>query len=518
MDRRRFIKNATSFVTLPLLLNGHAISVLGSNAFNPANTNERALVLIQLDGGNDGLNTLIPLDMYENLVKVRPEVVIPENKILPLTDKQGLHPSFSEIKMLYEQEKLMFLQNVGYPQANLSHFRSKEIVLSASGSQDVVSSGWFGRYLETLHPEYPEGYPDTVNPDPLAITIGSNTSPTCQGDINNLGIVLNNLNTSYESQSDNQVFPDTPFGHELEYITEVMLKTEKYLEVVSETANKSETLSELWPEANQNKLADKLQVVARLITGGLQTPVFIVNLGGFDTHANQVVAGSKDTGKHADLLKLVSEACLAFQNELEIHDKEDKVISLVYSEFGRRIASNKSDGTDHGAAYPMMLFGSQVNPVVFGNNPDIPEEVSPKTNLPMDIDFRSVYASILLHWFEVDKSVINNILFNEFEILPLLKSVVGTADIDASTDELQLLPVYPNPVSRSCQIQYTTAGGQICLQLYSLDGKKISVLLNQSVEKGKHSVVFSRRNIPSGHYLLVLQNNKHSVTQAIAIQ
>lgn len=516
MDRRNFIKNAASFVTLPLLLNGQAISVLGANGFNPANTNGKALVLIQLDGGNDGLNTLIPLDMYDNMAKVRPEVLIPENKILSLTDKQGLHPSLSQVKELFEQEKLMFLQNVGYPQANLSHFRSKEIVLSASSSQDVISSGWFGRYLELLHPDYPEGYPDAIYSDPLAITIGNNSSPTCQGNMNNLGIVLKNLNTSYESQSGEQEFPDTPFGHELGYITEVMIKTEKYLEIVSETAEKSETLSQLWPESN--KLADQLQVVARLIAGGSQTPIFIVNLGGFDTHANQVVAGATETGKHADLLKLVSEACMAFQDELEIHGKEENVISLVYSEFGRRIASNKSDGTDHGAAYPMMLFGSKVNPVVFGENPVIPEEVHPKTNIPMGIDFRSVYASILYHWFEVEPSEISNILFNEFEILPLLKSVVGRNDYSIENRELQLLPVYPNPISSSGQIQFISEGGQVSLDLYSLDGKKVKILVNQKVSKGKHSMSFSREGIPNGHYLMVLQSQRHKATQAISIQ
>jgi len=146
MDRRKFIKNSASFVTLPLLLNGQAIQVLGANSsFSLEQTNGRALVLIQLDGGNDGLNTLIPLDMYDNLVKVRPEVVLQEDKILPLTDLQGVHPSMTGIKELYEEEKMMFIQNVGYPQPNLSHFRSKEILLSASDSKTNVESGWFGR-------------------------------------------------------------------------------------------------------------------------------------------------------------------------------------------------------------------------------------------------------------------------------------------------------------------------------------------------------------------------------------
>ena len=128
MDRRKFIKNTASFVTLPILINGQAIHALGAEGIsNPELTNGKKLILIQLDGGNDGLNTLVPLDMYRNLVNVRPHVVLPENKIIQITAKQGLHPNMSRIKDMFNEDKLMFIQNVGYPQPNLSHFRSKEI-------------------------------------------------------------------------------------------------------------------------------------------------------------------------------------------------------------------------------------------------------------------------------------------------------------------------------------------------------------------------------------------------------
>lgn len=519
MDRRKFIKNAASFVTLPLLLNGQAIQVLGANSgISLEQTKGRALVLIQLDGGNDGLNTLIPLNMYDNLVKVRPDVVLPENKILSLTDLQGVHPSMTGIKELYEEEKMMFIQNVGYPQPNLSHFRSKEILLSASDSKTNIESGWFGRYLELLHPEYPEGYPDNMNPHPLAISIGNSSSPTCQGDINNLGIVLKNLNTSYESQSGNTTYPDTPYGYELEYITKVMLSTEKYLEVVAEVTEFSESSSPLWPEANENKLADKLKIVAQLIAGGLSTPIYIVNLGGFDTHASQVEAGATHTGKHAELLQYVSEASSAFQDELKRHDKEDDVLSLIYSEFGRRVGSNKSDGTDHGAAFPMMLFGSRVNPMVFGENPVIPEEVEPKTNVPMAIDFRSVYASILHHWFEVDDSEIKNILFEEFEILPILKSTLDIPDTSGQSEALKIQPVYPNPIKDSAQIQFSTQGGHVSMKLYSLSGQVVRILLNKKVIEGNQQLTFSRNGLANGQYLLVLQNGTDKDSQIISLQ
>lgn len=315
-----------------------------------------------------------------------------------------------------------------------------------------------------------------------------------------------------------RITDDNPYGYELEYITQVMLSTEKYLEVVSEHTDLSEILSPLWPSTNENKLADKLKIIARLIAGGLNTPIYIVNLGGFDTHASQVDSGATHTAKHADLLKYVSEASRAFQDELKLQHKEDDVLSLIYSKFGRRVASNKSDGTDHGTAFPMMLFGSQVNPLVFGSNPIIPEEVEKKTNVEMDIDFRSVYASILHHWFNVSANEINSILFDEFVILPILKSTVDIDNEFTNPSGLTLMPIYPNPVKNSAKIQFTSNGGRISLMLYSIQGQAIKVLFDKNITKGSHSVPFSSSGVTPGNYLVVLQNSSDRVSRKISIQ
>jgi uncharacterized protein (DUF1501 family) len=372
--------------------------------------------------------------------------------------------------------------------------------------------------LELLHPEYPTAYPNSTNPHPLALSIGGTSSPTCQGKMNNLGIVLKNLNTSYESQSNNEDFPDTPYGYELKYIAQVMQSTEKYLEVVTEIANNSEIVSPLWPEENTNSLAEKLKIVARLIAGGLNTPIYIVNLGGFDTHANQVVAGETHTGKHADLLRYVSDATLAFQDELKRHSKEDNVLTLIYSEFGRRVGSNKSDGTDHGAAFPMMLQGNQVNPTVWGQNPVIPEEVEKKTNVEMEVDFRSVYASILYHWFKVDISEINHILFEEFEILPILKTTVDVNDTAYTKDELEFEGIFPNPIRNAAKIKISSQAGRASLRMYSLSGKLVQVIFDKKMESGKHTISFNRNGMPAGQYLLLLENGNSKVSQMISIQ
>ncbi|MCF6185711.1 MAG: DUF1501 domain-containing protein, partial [Bacteroidales bacterium] len=248
------------------------------------------------------------------------------------------------------------------------------------------------------------------------------------------------------------------------------------------------------------------------------TPIYVVNHGGFDTHANQVTEGETELGKHADLMRYVSEAVYAFQDELKQHQKEDDVISLVYSEFGRRIASNKSFGTDHGEAYPMMLFGSRVNPIVFGENPTIPASVEKKTNVPFKIDFRSVYASVLNLWFGVNKTEINNLLLGEFEILPILKNAVSVDDNINKPNQLKIMSVFPNPVINSAEIQFVTNGGQISLRLFSLAGKEIRNLRDGNLPGGIQSIPFTKKGLNSGQYLLVLQNGAERVSQKIIIQ
>ena len=508
MDRRNFIRNTASFISLPLLINGQTLQVFGAGSyFNPEITDGRILVLIQLDGGNDGLNMLIPIDKYDNLAKLRPEVLLPENKIAGITEKQGLHPAMTEIQSLYGDEKIMFIQNVGYPQPNLSHFRSKEIINSASDSKTVVSSGWLGRYIETLHPGFPADYPNTQNPHPLAITIGSTSLPTCQGEVNNMAMVLQNLQTKYDAGNNETTFPDTPYGYELAYIAGVMESTEKYLTVITETASLSESKSTFWPASGSNSLADKLKIVARLISGGLTTPVYMLNMGGYDTHSGQVTEGQTELGEHANLLKKLSVAVNAFTDELKIQQKEELVIGMVFSEFGRRIKSNSSFGTDHGEAFPIMLFGNPVNPVVLGENPDILPIMDKDANVKMKTDFRSVYASVLYHWFKLGQDEIRTILFDDFEILPILKSSVANNPEIRKKTTPEITSVYPNPIDENAEIKFFCNGGPVQIKLINTHGRQSQILFSQNIVQGSHSFTFNRKNLPAGIYFIVIREN-----------
>jgi len=525
MKRRRFIQLSTSFSALPLALSGHNLYALGRNLFLESLTSlhpDRVLVLVQLNGGNDGLNTLIPLDQYPNLSKARSNILIPENKVLSLEGDLGLHPSMEKLRQLYNQEKILFIQNVGYPDPNFSHFRSKDIITSASDSDVVVHTGWMGRMLQDLHPEYPSGYPNATYPHPLALTIGSTNSPTCQGEVSNLGTVIQNLNTDYQSGGSGSEYPDTPFGNEMEFIAEVMRQTELYLGVIGDAASKATNLSEYWPERGENKLADQLKIVANLIAGGLKTQVYVVNLGGFDTHSAQVIGGATETGNHADLLDKLSQGLHAFQDDLSLLGLEDRVLGFVFSEFGRRIKSNASRGTDHGAAWPAILFGSRVNPAVLGDNPLIPDTVEKKDNLPYQYDFRSVYGSIFKSWFETDEASIRDVLYEDFESLDILKWATSDGEGRSGTDPdphhgLQISSLYPNPATDHLRTDFISAGDPIVLSIFSTEGRKIRTISGQHPPAGRNSLGIDTSDLATGNYYLILVSGQQRHSRIFSI-
>ncbi|MEL6654758.1 MAG: DUF1501 domain-containing protein, partial [Bacteroidota bacterium] len=229
-------------------------------------------------------------------------------------------------------------------------------------------------------------------PDPLAITIGSVVSTTCQGVTTNLGMAIKDPSAFQQLLNGGTgPAPSTPYGDELTFIRQTMNATNEYLTVIQGADSNGNNLSPLY-DTNPSRLAEQLKIVARLISGGLQTKIYIVSMGGYDTHANQVDPTNTVMGTHADLLGELSSAVEAFQDDLQQLGISERVLSMTFSEFGRRIKSNDSDGTDHGAAAPLMLIGDKVNPQILGANPTIPAVVDPKDSLPMLYDFRSVYG------------------------------------------------------------------------------------------------------------------------------
>ncbi|GAB4332639.1 MAG: hypothetical protein OHK0038_08420 [Flammeovirgaceae bacterium] len=478
---------------------------------------DRILVLIQLNGGNDGLNTIIPIDQYANLSKARKNILIPENKVIKISDTLAFHPSMAAMKYyLFDEQKMCIVQDVGYPDPNYSHFRSTEIWESSSSSSQFVHSGWVGRYLSKKHPDYPDGYPNADNPDPLSITLGAVVSPTCQGLTVNMGMALLNLEYFHQLLSEGaDQAPDSPFGHELTFLRRTIQQSNAYTNSIKEAAAKAKNLSNKYPE--DNYLADQLKVVAHLIAGGLKTKIYVVNIGGFDTHSDQTDKSDPTKGVHAQLLKMLSEAVFAFQDDLRLMGLEDKVLSMTYSEFGRRVASNDSRGTDHGAAAPLMLFGTSVNPIVLGNNPKIPDKVTVEDNVYMQYDFRSVYASVLNYWLGVPSAAIKDLLFEDFEILPILNERITPIQEDWANSEMQLYQNFPNPVSSATKIKFRAKAGHTLLKVMDMYGREVSVLMDSTISAGEHEVVFHAQGLAAGIYTYVLQQGRGKLSKQMFV-
>lgn len=394
LSRRSFITRATGAITLPLVLNGlplHAFDgPLVNDLFNANVETDRALVLIQLNGGNDGLNTVITLDTYGTYQKLRSNVAITTEKVLKLRDESGLHPAMTGVHRLWPEQKVGLVQGVTYPNPNQSHFRSNDIIwMSGSSSNVNEPTGWVGRYLNTQYPTYPEGYPNAAMPDPIAIQMSAVVGLALTGlQHQSMGIAL----------QDPEAFSRLVSGSDEP-------GTEQFSTVIKAAADKAKNIAE-YP--TNNRLADQLKIVARLIVGGLKTRVYVVQLGGFDTHAAQVDAENTTIGAHALLLQLVSDAVSAFQSDIEQLGVGGRVVSMTFSEFGRRAASNQSYGTDHGTAAPLFFFGVPVEHGIIGTNPDL--ENLDNGNLPMQHDFRQIYASVLQQWFGADPNVIRTVL------------------------------------------------------------------------------------------------------------
>lgn len=523
MKRRDFLK-LTQTASLAYMINGTPVGAFARNPLlellaKQTAANGRIMVMIQLNGGNDGLNTVIPLDKYSQLSAARSNILIPQNSVLTLnnTNATGLHPAMTGVRDLYNNGFVNIVQGVGYPDPNFSHFRATDIWMSGSGANQYLNTGWLARYLDEEYPGFPVGYPNANMPDPLAIQIGAGVSSLFQGNNANLGMSITNFNSFYNIINGTvDPAPNTPAGHELTFIRYVKQQTEIYTKVIQAAAGKAQTLSSMWP-TNSTRLANELQIVARLIAGGLKTPLYIVNASGFDTHAQQTDSTDTTIGTHANLLTEVSEAVSAFFDEAKLHKFEDSVAAMTFSEFGRRIASNASGGTDHGTTQPIMVFSKHVNPGIIGSSPQLPAQPKVSDNLGMQADYRTVYAAVLADWFQIDTLTMNNILNGSYKIQPVFKKVNNVDETKVSGSNDILDQNYPNPFSRTTTITFGSDGGLVTIQMFDVSGRLIKTVLQQNMDKGKHQITINRGDLPPGQYFYRLTNNKNQSTKKLTV-
>lgn len=522
MKRRSFVKAVTPAIVLPSFINGFGIKAFAANQklqqiTNAQTETDHVLVLIQLNGGNDGLNTVIPLDQYDKLSNVRSNILIPENTVLNLNGNSttGLHPSLSGLQSIYNNDNLKIIQSVGYPSPSFSHFRATDIWASASSANQFLTTGWLGRYFETEFEDFPNGYPNTAMPDPLAIQIGYGLPLAFQGINGNTSMEISSEDIFTDWFGGTDTAPNSYAGKELSYIRSIMEQTDAYADQIKNAYN-TITLQASYP--NNNELAAKLKLVARLIAGGLKTRVYLVSISGFDTHSEQVNNGDTTQGKHANLLSDLSNAIKAFTDDLEFLNLQNRVCGMTFSEFGRRIISNGSLGTDHGAAAPLFIFGKKVKGGILGNNPNIPANVTDEDNIPMQYDFRDIYASILKEWFCADKTVVDNILLNDFEVLDIFNNSCDSTNANNLLTNKQIqLKIAPNPISNACTITFTTLGGNTLIHLFDALGQQINVLTNTNYTAGTYTILFKTNNLTPGNYYFRLQNGKHQIVEPVVI-
>ncbi len=538
MNRRDFFKITTPLAASPFLLNGVPLKAFDTSHLlqnvNCDGIEDRVIVLIELNGGNDGFNTLVQMDQYDIYANLRPSLRIPENAVIPLDttlavpDQVGLHPAMTNFKSLYDEGKVNIVRAVSYDTPTLSHFKGMHIwAMGGDGTPENSSyqTGWMGRYLESVYPDI-ENIPQNLLPDPLGIQVGFGVPSTGFLTSTDYPISVNmsgqNPSNYYTLVSEVGGAPPTnipmsDYGQELAYLTEIERSTNRYSVRITDVFDQGANTVE-YP---QNNLANQLKTVARLLSGGSKTKVFMVRFGGFDTHHAQVVSGDATVGAHANLLAQLSDSVKAFMDDLTGLGLDDKVLAVTVSEFGRRAYQNGSLGTDHGSLAPMFVFGTGVEPGMVGTNPDLNNLDSNGLVANPQHDYRQVLTTILQDWLGSADEVVEDTFWGDFlsQKLPIINEnhlvepscyisdltpagMITTFDNDNNIEEENNADVklFPNPAKDFFYIEMTADKMSLgTLYLFNSLGQPVKTL-ELDIESGRNKIPINIRNIAAGIY------------------
>ncbi len=412
IGRRQFLRRAAGLTaltaTVPGFLHKTGRALGGEPARDvlpiPGLKNNRVLVVVQLAGGNDGLNTVIPHgdDQY---YKARPKLAVDRAKVAKIDDHLGLHPELVELKGLFDEGDLAVIQGVGYPNPDRSHFRSTEIWETASPPEAAWTSGWLGRYFDNEC----AGVKSSV----LGLQLGERPAQSFSCERPRAVTLANPAILDWPAPE--------PVARGLDQVNQVSPTGIDAFDFVQRTANETLRLSRSIREAVRDtkgagdygpfEFSQSLKLVAQMIAAEIPTRVFYVSLGGFDTHAAQA-------NRHAALLQELSQGLAAFHADLKARGHLDRTLVMTFSEFGRRVAENKSSGTDHGTANVMFLLGGGIRPGLHGARPDL-SALDESGDLVHRVDFRSIYAAVLGNWFGADA---DRVLDGRFEPFPVLEA------------------------------------------------------------------------------------------------
>tara|TARA_R110002050_G_scaffold104052_4_gene213224 strand:- start:14883 stop:16511 length:1629 start_codon:yes stop_codon:yes gene_type:complete len=542
MKRRNFIKLSASASVIgltPFQLQAALKSFMPY--LECPDISNRKLVLINLAGGNDGLNTIIPLNQYDIYSNLRPTIKVPisgANKYIKLDstlpdDQQiGLNPALTGFKSLYDKSWLRIMQSVGYPSQNKSHFKSTDLYLTGNDGNSLLNgedTGWMGRFMELFYSDL------IIETYPLAVEIGSNKTSLgfhaeeAHGLSLNISgqdpagfySVLNGLGGAPPLN-----IPNSDYGKELEFITNTDSLSNTYAESISKAFNTGKN-DVSYPDSD---LSNQLKTVARLISGDLGSKVYMVRISGFDTHNAQVQGSGEVIGTHHELLTDLSESMEAFINDLDSQNLADDVVGLTFSEFGRKAGENGNFGTDHGEIAPMFVFGKPVAGGVSGTNPDL-TEATDSNNYQIQTaqyDYRQTFATLLQNFLGADNTIIDATFFNHtlndsFNNLKIEDLIKGEFDVSTGcipttnnpSDQTKRWLVYPNPFRDTVNISGIDAVETITYRIYNVSG---ILLINKTDPLIDGKVTINLFGFSSGTYFFeILSRSTKEIHKVIKI-
>lgn len=541
MKRRNFIQLTSSASVLSLLPTEVFSMFKAAGVADCAQgLNAKKLVLVQLSGANDGLNTVVPINQYDKYASLRPTIklnntgansIINLDTTLSLENQVGLHPSLTGFKSLYDAGLMRIVQGVGYPYQNQSHFKSTDLWLTGgdgTNQNNNLDSGWVGRFIENhystlLQSKYPLGL-QLAGSDNSGLFRGEQHSH----DLNITGqdpagfySVINGLGGEAPT-----TIPDSEYGDLIRYILGNDEKTNTYSQSIATAFNNGKN-SVTYPNTD---LSNQLKTVAKLISGGLETKVYLVRINGWDTHDLQVASkAASHTGKHADLLKILSDAVNNFITDITNQNLGGDVVAVTFSEFGRKAAENASFGTDHGQVAPMFVFGKPIAPGISGTNVDLNEPVAGNNFqlIKFQHDYRRIFGTILQDWLGTTNSTLdltfydytNNKGFGSSKLKELIKSNSLACDINnlaTSINEVAFdgIGLFPNPAS---DVVNVAVANEIIhhVSIVSLDGKQLSQFRN-----GTYSAEFTIdvAQLPVGLYILKIDTDQNQYLRRIIVR
>ncbi len=534
MKRRDFLKTiplGAAATAIPFIVGSRKAEALMNSPLlsalsNPLDTNDRALVIIFLEGGNDGLNTLVPFEdpLYDLNRKNLGFTTSAEKSRLTFKVRPDLafNPNMNALEPLWKEGKMAIVQNLGIENPDLSHFRGLEIWNSSSDSDLIIPTGWAARYLQMLSPDYPA----TLPTDPLAINMGTLGSQIFRGSTSMVDVqVPNPLSFTAAANIGDDPLPNTEGGNELGFVREIVNISNVYAKRFAELFPASAQSTVQYPDTD---FARNLQHIAWCIKSGIKTKIYFTNLIGFDTHFNQHSKETDSSEGHGLLLRILSQALVAFQRDLEGLGIADRVVTMTYSEFGRRVSENGdyASGTDHGTSAPHFVIGTSVNGELYGHHPDL--ATLDKNGDPInEFEFRRYYAAMLGDWFGLDESLRTSILspgrnHDPFDIVFPINGTSQTAHLidrlktSVTTPQNTATPfsisVSPNPAGRVLTTQYvSSANSPIILELFDLRGRSIERFVKPpSIGIQYHS--FDTHLLPSGVYYLHIRSGSMAET------